>query len=481
MNAPAELARVFPSIKDRREVLEHHLLRVKRLILSPDLPDSPERESMMATLEKMTIGNADALASLFRKIRYGHSASSTRDKLKSICISTNHFYALLRYDMDGETYSDYVSGDKKVSTINRYINQFCEADDAEDCMNVINDDFFQCEDCGSWESDSFQQLPYGNSHDDYVCRNCIENNYSYSSYYDRYVYNDATRSAIDRYGNDCTVHEDDDNFTWDEEQDCYVHDEYNPAVRLLGSYHSHKNQFHPIDSDWVKMHNRYFGVELEVEVAKGDRIDSVKAVNEVANMGENGQFCWFETDGSLTNGYEIITQPMGLDSHEKFWSWLKTDLTKPLLSHKTTTCGLHIHVTKKNLSKLQLSKMIAFVNHPDNKELITALARRYGPSFATICEKKISTAWKSQENRYDAVNMEPRNTVEFRLFKGTLKYEAVMASIQFVNALVAYCHDQSGYGFDLSTSSYLKFLDKREIQKDTRYLRQYIDSRLDSL
>ena len=228
------------------------------------------------------------------------------------------------------------------------------------------------------------------------------------------------------------------------------------------------------------MHNRYFGVELEVEVAKGDRIDSVTAVNAVANLDENGKFCWFETDGSLSNGYEIITQPMGLDQHEQFWGWLKTDLTKPLLSHKTTTCGLHIHVSRKGLSKLQLSKMISFVNHPDNEEFITALARRYAQNYARIGQKKISTAWKSQQSRYDAINMEPRQTVEFRLFRGTLKYEAVIASIQFVNALVAYCHDQSGYGFDLSTSSFLKFLDKKEIQKDTKYLRQYIDSRLDS-
>ena len=124
--------------------------------------------------------------------------------------------------------------------------------------------------------------------------------------------------------------------------------------------------------------------------------------------------------------------------------------------------------------------MISFVNHPDNEEFITALARRYAQNYARIGQKKISTAWKSQQSRYDAINMEPRQTVEFRLFRGTLKYEAVMASIQFVNALVAYCHDQSGYGFDLSTSSFLKFLDKKEIQKDTKYLRQYIDSRLDS-
>jgi hypothetical protein len=476
MNAPAELARVFPSIKDRREVFGHHIARIKRLLESPN---TPERQSMMATLENMTIKKADGLAKLFRKIRESALDYGTRDKLREICASTNHFYALLQYDLAGNTYSSYADGDKRTSYINRYINQFADADDSDECMEIINEDFFMCNDCQSWETSQAGRLPWGNDYDS-ICRTCIDNNYTYSSYYDQYVYSDSSREALDQHGNTVTVHEDDDNFSWDDDADCYIHDNYNPAGRLLGSYHSHKNQFHPIVSDWTKLHNRYFGVELEVEVAKGDRIDSVTEVNAVANLDENGKFCWFETDGSLSNGYEIITQPMGLDQHEKFWEWLKTDLTKPLLSHKTTTCGLHIHVSRKGLSKLQLSKMISFVNHPDNEEFITALARRYAQNYARIGQKKISTAWKSQQSRYDAINMEPRQTVEFRLFRGTLKYEAVMASIQFVNALVAYCHDQSGYGFDLSTSSFLKFLDKKEIQKDTKYLRQYIDSRLDS-
>ena len=476
MNAPAELARVFPSIKDRREVLGHHLDRLKRLLWSPD---TKERESMIATLEKMTIEKSETLAKLFRMIRHRDTDVGVRDKLREICASTNHFYALLQYDLDGNTYGSYSNGDKRVSYINRYIRQFAEADDCDDCMEIINEDFFMCNDCQAWEANDVGRTTYGNDYDQ-VCRTCIDNEYTFSSYYDQYVYSNDSREALDQHGNTVTIHEDDEDFNYSDEDDCYVHSEHNPKARLLGSYHSHKNQFHPIVSDWTKLHNRYFGVELEVEVAKGDRLDSVTAINAVANLDENGKFCWFETDGSLSHGYEIITQPMGLDQHEQFWGWLKTDLTKPLLSHKTTTCGLHIHVSRKGLSKLQLSKMISFVNHPDNEEFITALARRYAQNYARIGQKKISTAWKSQQSRYDAINMEPRQTVEFRLFRGTLKYEAVMASIQFVNALVAYCHDQSGYGFDLSTSSFLKFLDKKEIQKDTKYLRQYIDSRLDS-
>jgi len=243
----------------------------------------------MSALEKMTIEKAKSLSRLFRMIRQDDSEFSSRDKLREICASTNHFYALLEYDMAGNTYRTYANGEKRSAYVNRYINQFAEADDQEECLEIINEDFFVCNDCNNWEANEAGRLPWGNDYDN-ICRVCIDNNYTFSSYYDQYVYSDSARDALDRHGNDVTIHEDDDNFNWDDENDCYIHCDYNPAGRLLGSYHSHKNQFTPIISDWTKLHNRYFGVELEVEVAKGDRIDSVTVVNAVAKFGKNGKF-----------------------------------------------------------------------------------------------------------------------------------------------------------------------------------------------
>jgi hypothetical protein len=168
---------------------------------------------------------------------------------------------------------------------------------------------------------------------------------------------------------------------------------------------------------------------------------------------------------------------MGLDLHTEFWKWLQTDQTKGLLSHKTSTCGLHVHVSRRNITTLQLSKIITFVNSPDNRELIESIARRYANSYATIRSKKLGSAYKSNYDRYDAVNVQNSQTIEFRIFRGSLKYETVMASIEFVNALVSYCHDQSGYGFDLSSQSFQKFINKPPIRQDTKHLRHYLSDR----
>jgi hypothetical protein len=171
---------------------------------------------------------------------------------------------------------------------------------------------------------------------------------------------------------------------------------------------------------------------------------------------------------------------MGLDMQTEFWKWVQTpELRRGLLSHKTSTCGLHVHVTREGLSKMQLSKMITFVNSPDNQDLIEAVARRYAASYSRIEKKKLGSAYRSQNSRYEAINLEPRNTVEFRIFKGSLKYESIVSAIEFVNALVNYCHDQSGYGFDLTSKSFISYLSKPEIANDTKFLRNYISNRMD--
>jgi hypothetical protein len=53
--------------------------------------------------------------------------------------------------------------------------------------------------------------------------------------------------------------------------------------------------------------------------------------------------------------------------------------------------------------------------------------------------KKVSDGGKINPNRYEAINLQNRHTVEFRLFKGTLKRESFFRSLEFVDALVHFC------------------------------------------
>ena len=66
---------------------------------------------------------------------------------------------------------------------------------------------------------------------------------------------------------------------------------------------------------------RYFGVELEIDEA-GEDNDSARRIMEIANSnGLENLYC--KHDGSLDDGFEMVTHPMTLEYHMKEMPWAK--------------------------------------------------------------------------------------------------------------------------------------------------------------
>lgn len=366
--------------------------------------------------------------------------------------------------------------------------------DSSDAVDWLRDelDLFTCDDCGEWEFNDYGTSTYS---EDCVCRSCIEENYQYLGRYDRYVYSDSIVRALDENGDEVSIHENDSDFAWNEEAGMRVHYDYEyepPEPQVIGSYHSSKHQIRFQRDDWTSKHSRFLGVELEVEMVDryAERNDKARQLNELINGGDVGKKVFFENDGSLSNGFEVITNPMSLPAHRELWKWLQDkSATKGLISHKgrdgnSSTCGLHVHVNRDSLTKLQIAKMVAFVNNPDNQEFMTALARRYGMAATGYCrikadKAKVGKAAESSD-RYEAVNVTPRHTIEFRIFRGTLKYESLVAAIEFVHALCEYtarCGDCSVS--DLGYEAFLKFAETK-LPKETQTLRSYVNNKLET-
>lgn len=374
-----------------------------------------------------------------------------------------------------DRYTAYEIGD-----FSDWFSKYERADDSDDCIDHMTDKglITRCEDCNEWELSHHVRSYYGNDSAE-ICRNCIENNYRWSEYYDDYIYLESARDAHDQYGNRCVVHEDDDDFEYNDDDDEYYHVDYSPASRVIGNYHSSKHSQRPQPSPWTRMKKRYLGVELEVEVRDNDRSDKALALHKLINNEQFGDKVFFENDGSLNNGFEIISQPMGMDKHRDLWAWLKDkDAVRSLRSHNTTTCGLHVHVSKDGLSKLQIAKIVSFINDPDNEPLIRAVARRYAEGYCRIKVKKIGQAAQS-DDRYEAVNITPRKTIEFRIFKGSLKYESVMAAIQFSNAVVDFCSRSTTSIRELKADKFLDFIRDDETG-DNDVLVTYLENRLET-
>lgn len=182
----------------------------------------------------------------------------------------------------------------------------------------------------------------------------------------------------------------------------------------------------------------YLGAELEVEYTGQDIGDQAQEVLDTATY-EGKPFVVCQEDGSLNNGFEIITAPATLAIHKQVWTTLLTHemAMNHLRSHDTSTCGLHVHVSKAGLTQLTIGKILVFVNSPETRPHIIKLARRdkfYNNEYEP---KKVSQGGKLNIYRYEAVNLQNAATIEFRVFRGTLNLGTLLATIQFCHAL---CH-----------------------------------------
>ncbi len=342
----------------------------------------------------------------------------------------------------------------------------------DDCKNAS---YTQCDRCDNYAGDDSEQQVggvYNNAadSDEEWCRRCRENNSSYC---------DDHNISYSEFCPDCQNEEDDS--------------------ELISDYHSHKNKAVPIQSPWTKRQRKplYFGVELEVEVASGKDRDGY-AQNVVSTMGK--LLLGIEEDGSLNHGFEIITQPAGLDVHSEIWP--KVNL-EGLKSHDTSTCGLHVHVTRASISKLTLGKILRFVNAEVNREFLETFARRqFSERFAKrMVGLKLTEGTKQRADRYEAINLSNEKTVEFRFFKGSTKSLTILASLELVYALIRFCetvdlpkdttrqeHSVSWdvYGSaqlapierlkqgDLTVVKFLDYVASDAMANETQYLRAYL-------
>ena len=202
----------------------------------------------------------------------------------------------------------------------------------------------------------------------------------------------------------------------------------------------------------------HFGVELETDDFHSSRERNC-AGTKLEDISQDESLFWMENDGSLDDGIEIITQPATLKYHQLEFPWKKiTDIIEDCggKSHDTHTCGLHIHFSRaffyqtnylyKNptgdLRTIRLlylfekfwEQLVVFSRR--NPKALAQNAEKYGcPLLDKRATDKISDI-HHEYSRYYAVNLHPRETIEIRLFRGTLNPDTIIGSIELVDLLV---------------------------------------------
>lgn len=191
----------------------------------------------------------------------------------------------------------------------------------------------------------------------------------------------------------------------------------------------------------------FLGAEIEVDKG-GEDDDNAKYVID------NLENCYVVHDGSLRDGFEIVTHPATLDYHKQmnYIEVFKELVNRDYKSHDTTTCGLHIHFnrdylsTNKTIQDLCITKILFLLEkYSDNVERI---ARRSSNKYSNKIKREkeddslLDLLYKAKcggvynSAKYNSVNLLHGKTVELRMFKGTLKYETYMATLEFVKNLV---------------------------------------------
>ena len=189
----------------------------------------------------------------------------------------------------------------------------------------------------------------------------------------------------------------------------------------------------------------YYGIEMEVE-NHGDGYSTNDAIYSVKSHSDGERLFYIKEDGSLENGFEIVTHPCTLGYHKKEFPWkdIKSALDK-WDCEADSTCGLHIHVSKRIYSELDLIKLALFIFNSSNRDYIKLIARR---GFNNYARRKELSEYKKKDLRYsqsrfEAINFTNEKTVEFRMFSGTTKPEVVVASIEFVDSVTNFIKNNS--------------------------------------
>lgn len=221
-----------------------------------------------------------------------------------------------------------------------------------------------------------------------------------------------------------------------------------------GKYHfiTAYHRYYPCVNFFGNSHNNsvpYLGFELEVDEGGESDHNCAKLMKEINKPNEIFAYC--SHDGSLNDGFEIITQPATAEYHNSIkdvyarsFALLKKN---GYMSHDTTTCGFHVHFNrdyyganeKECIRRLLFmtekfwNQLVLFARRPEHR--MERFAKKIEPMEITEYMRRADKS-NQHEFHYYVVNLANDNTIEFRMFRGSLNVNTVLATLQLVNNMV---------------------------------------------
>ena len=370
------------------------------------------------------------------------------------------------------------------------------------CESCYEYDYFTCEDCGDvFRNEDIVEIHGRNGTWGFVCQDCADNDYCRCMDCGEYFISRAgyTDTNGDFLCEDC--------YTWHDwgtcedcgcfsrdlaegEDDCYYCpcciDDHNrrDVIHRYGFKPEAviRKRMNELDTEFT------FGVEDEVDGRDWGLSERAEpTAEEIADLTDR---VYMKHDGSLNTGFEIVSHP-GTLAHHLYEMPGKGICSKALKagfrSHDAGTCGLHIHVGRAGLGNsaeerdITIRKVIVIVNrYWDELARFTRRTTSQLNQWAACnsiagyrLDAVINDDWaadrirthNSHSARYVAINCENEATIEFRIFRGTLKRDTIIASLQLCWNICKYAmtHDwnevQSGNWLDVCRYKHWNELD----------------------
>lgn len=363
------------------------------------------------------------------------------------------------------------------------------------CDNCRDYGIYMCDECGLF-FDSDYKGAWIENESIYVCGDCLDANFrscdSCNEYYreeDMNTDNNGNCICEDcyerNYARCCCC---DNIFSFDD----LIYDEESGEDYCQECYEKEKRYIHDYgykpDPIFHGNGNRYFGVELEIANGGEDNDNALKILESVDSESENK--IYIKHDGSLHGkGFEIVSHPMTLNYHMNKMDWEnlmsvadKLDYT----SQDNEECGLHVHVSRDSFSSdYVIGNCIVFVDKFFDEEILSITRRteeqiyewagKYnihkfeGVDVNSAKEVYKECCRRNQKDRYYCINLRNRNTVEFRIFKGTLNYKTFISTIEFVDSVIEFAewaYSESLNMNNMEWEDYVNFIKKEEKYKE---------------
>lgn len=182
----------------------------------------------------------------------------------------------------------------------------------------------------------------------------------------------------------------------------------------------------------------FFGFENEINYIDNNYEEAKTTVLS----GYPSSVFYAKRDSSISGqGFELVSHPMTLE----FFNGLDLEpmfRVKPRV--QDSSCGLHVHVSRESFDgQAHLFKLTEFINN--NKSFTKKIAGRDFNNYAREYQDKISKVVKgtAPTQRYHAVNLTGKSTVEIRIFKSARNEFQLRYRIEFVSAAIEYTRGAS--------------------------------------